>query len=159
MFNFIGFFFSLLKGIYNKCAIHKQVNRQASVARILFAGFFGIFSSLINNKLLDAQIKENIIKISTRPNAYDNLQNNANTTPTAPQLSNLHHNRPLSLVSRNFRNLALTNPTNLRPSNIQIPIHHIVTQQSQNHDTCEQIIEQPHTTNFRSQNNNFFSPR
>ena len=48
MFNFIGFLFSLLKGIYNTCAIHTQVNRQASVARILFAGFFGIFSTSIN---------------------------------------------------------------------------------------------------------------
>ena len=43
MFNFIGFFFSLLKGIYNTCAIHTQVNRQASVARIQFAGFFWNF--------------------------------------------------------------------------------------------------------------------
>ena len=43
MFNFIGFFFSLLKGIYNTCAIHTQVNRQAKVARILFAGFFEYF--------------------------------------------------------------------------------------------------------------------
>ena len=58
MFNFIGFLFSLLKGIYNTWAIHTQVNRQASVARILFAGFFGIFSSSINKILLDAQIKE-----------------------------------------------------------------------------------------------------
>ena len=48
MFNFIGFLFSLLKGIYNTCAIHTQVNHQASVARILFAGIFGIFSSSIN---------------------------------------------------------------------------------------------------------------
>ena len=51
MFNFIGFLFSLLKGIYNTCAIHTQVNRQASVAHILFAGFFGIFSSSINKIL------------------------------------------------------------------------------------------------------------
>ena len=36
MFNFIGSLFSLLKGIYNTCGIHTQVNRQASVARILF---------------------------------------------------------------------------------------------------------------------------
>ena len=57
MFNFIGFLFSLLKGIYNTCSIHTQVNRQASVARILFAGFFGIFSSSINKIPLDAQIK------------------------------------------------------------------------------------------------------
>ena len=44
MFNFIGFIFSLLKGIYNTCAIYKQVHRQASSARKLLAGFFGIFS-------------------------------------------------------------------------------------------------------------------
>ena len=45
MFNFNGFLFSLLKGIYNSYAIHTQVNKQASVARKFFAGFFGIFSS------------------------------------------------------------------------------------------------------------------
>ena len=33
MFNFLGFLFSLLKGIYNTCAIHTQENKQASVAR------------------------------------------------------------------------------------------------------------------------------
>ena len=43
MFSFFGFLFSLIEGIYNKCAIHTQVNRQASVARTLFAGFFRIF--------------------------------------------------------------------------------------------------------------------
>ena len=48
MFSYIGFFFSLLKGLYNICAIHTQVNRQASVARILIAGFFGKFSSSKN---------------------------------------------------------------------------------------------------------------
>ena len=52
MFNFIRFLFSLLKGIYNTCAIDTQVNRQASVARILFAGLFGIFSISINKILL-----------------------------------------------------------------------------------------------------------
>ena len=58
MFNFIGFLFFTLKGIYNTCAIQTQVNRKASVARILFAGFFGISSSSKNKILLDAQIKE-----------------------------------------------------------------------------------------------------
>ena len=43
MFNFIGFLFSFLKRIYNVCAIHTQVNRQASVARILYAGFLEYF--------------------------------------------------------------------------------------------------------------------
>ena len=47
---------------------HTQVNRQASVARILFAGFLGIFSSSINKILLDEQIKEYNTKISTRQN-------------------------------------------------------------------------------------------
>ena len=102
MFNFIGFLFSLLKGIYNTCAIHTQVNRQASVARILFAGFFGIFSSSINKILIDAQIKEYNSKLSTNPNTYDDSNNITKALPTAPNLPNLHHNHPLSLVSRNF---------------------------------------------------------
>ena len=61
-----GFLFSLLKGVYNKCAVHTQVNKQASVARILFAAFFGIFSTSMNKILLDAQISD-YKKISTTP--------------------------------------------------------------------------------------------
>ena len=76
MFSFIGFIFSLLiKRIYNTCAIHPQVNRQASVARILFAGFFGIFSTSINKILLDAQIKEYNTKISTTQTHMTNHNN------------------------------------------------------------------------------------
>ena len=103
----------------------------------------------INKKiLLDAQIKEYNTKISTTPNTYDKSQNIEIAIPTAPQLPNLNHNHSLSLVARNFRNLALTNIISSRPSYTQIPVHHIVTQQSQNDETYEQIIEQPHTTNF-----------
>ena len=98
----MGFFFSLLKGIYNKCAIHTQVNRQASVARILFAGFFRIFSSSINKILLDAQIKEYNTKIFTKPNTCDKEHNIVDTTPTASQIPTLPQNHPLSLVPRNF---------------------------------------------------------
>ena len=157
MFNFIGFLFSLLKGIYNTCAIHTQVNRQASVARILFEGFFGIFSSSINKILLDAQIKEYNTKIATRQNTYDEEHNNIEVTPTAPQLPPLPHNHPLSLVPRNFRNLAITHNPNFRPNISQSPIQHIMTHHSQNDNTYEQIIEQPHTTASQSQNNHFFS--
>ena len=84
MFNFIGITFSLLKGNYNTCAIHTQVKIQASVARILYARFLGIFSSSINKMLLDAQIKEYNTKLSTTPNTYDESHNNTNTLPTAP---------------------------------------------------------------------------
>ena len=42
---------------------------------------------------------------------------------------------------------------------MQTPIQHIITQQSQNDDTYEQTIDQPHSTSFQSQNNHFFSPR
>ena len=152
MFKFIVFLFSLLKGIYNTCAIHTKVNKQACVARIFFAGFFGIFSSLINKILLDDQIKEYNTKLSTNPNTYDDSNNNTNALPTAPQLPNNH---PLSLVSRYFRNIAITNPLNSRPSHIQSPIQHIVTQEPSIDDTYEQISEQPHTTTFQSQNNHF----
>ena len=69
----------------------------------------------------------------------------------------LHHNHSLSLVSQSFRNLALTNPTNLRPNYKQSPIHHIVTQHSQNDKTYEQIIKQPHTTTFQSPSNHIFA--
>ena len=156
MFNFIGFLFSLLKGIYNTCAIHTQVNRQASVACILFAGCFGIFSSSKNKIFLDAQIKKYNTKISTRPNTYNEEHNNVDTTPTPPTLP---QNYPLSLVPRNFRNLAITHNPNFRPNTTQSPIQHIMTNHSQNENSFEQIIEQPHTTTFQSQNNHFFSPR
>ena len=86
MFNFLGFLFSLLKGIYNTCAIPTQVNRQASVARILFAGFFRILSSSINKILLDAQIKEYNTKTATRQTTFDEEHNNIEVTPNAPQL-------------------------------------------------------------------------
>ena len=155
MLNFIGFLFSLLKGIYNTCAIHTQVNRQASVARILFAGVFGIFSSSINKILLDAQIKEYNTKIATTQNTYDEEHNNIEVTPTAPQLPPLPHNHPLSLVPRNFRNLAITHNPNFRPNISQSPIQHLMTHHSQDDNTYEQIIEQPHTTAFQSQNNHF----
>ena len=138
MFNFIGFLFSLLKGIYNTCAIHTQVNRQASVARSLFAGFFGVFSSIIKEILLDAQIKEYKTKLSTNPNTYDDSNNNTNAIPTAPHLPKNH---PLSLVSRNFRNLAITNRRNLRRSHIQSPIQHIVAQHPPIDATYKKIIE------------------
>ena len=92
MLNFLGFLFSLLKGIDNTCAIHTQVSKQASVARILFAGFFGIFSTSINKTFLDAQIKEYNTMLSTEPNTDDDSQNNTNTTPTAPHLQSLNHN-------------------------------------------------------------------
>ena len=66
---------------------HTSKKKQASVARILLAGFFGIFSTSKNKILLDAQIKEYNTKLSTTPNTYDDSQNNTNTTPTATQLS------------------------------------------------------------------------
>ena len=84
MINFIGFLFSLLKGIYNTCAIHTQKNLQPSIARILFAGFFGIFSISINKILRDTQKTECNSKLSTKPNTYDESQNNTNASATAP---------------------------------------------------------------------------
>ena len=109
MFNFLGFLFLLLKVIYNKCAIHTQVNKRGSVAHILFAGFFVVFSTSINKIFLHAQIKEYNTNLSTTPETYDDSHNNTNPTPTAPQLQNLNHNLSLSLVPQNFRNC------NIRP--------------------------------------------
>ena len=84
MFAFIGFLSSLLKGIQDTCAIHTQVNRQASLARMLFAIFFWSFLYFKKQKTIRRQIKEYNTKLATTPNTYDDSQNNTNTTPTAP---------------------------------------------------------------------------
>ena len=119
-----GFLFSLFKGIYNTCAKYTQLNKQASVAGILFAGFLGIYSNSFNKILLDAQISEHNEKLSTTPNAYNNSRDNRNTTSTAPQLHNLHDNHPLSLVPRNYRSTTVTE--HISTSYRQSPVGHIV---------------------------------
>ena len=156
---FFGFLFSLMKGIHNTREIHTQVSKQASVARILFAGFFGTFSTSINKILLDAQIKEYNKKLSTTPNTYGNSQDTRNTLSTAPQLYTLQNNQPLSLGPRNYRNISLTEHISTSHRYQQSPVTHIVAQQPIVDETYEQIMEQPHTTSFRTQNNHFFSPR
>ena len=125
----MDFFLSLKKRIYNTCAKHTQVNKQASVARILFAGFFGIFSTSINKVLLDAQMKEYNTKLSRTLNTYDESRNDTNTTPTVTLLQNLNHNHPLSLSPRNLRNIALSDLITSRSNYPQSPIQHIITQQ------------------------------
>ena len=54
--------------------LYTQVNRQASVARIHFAEFFGVFFTSLNKTLLDAQIEEYKTKLSSTPNTNDNSQ-------------------------------------------------------------------------------------
>ena len=120
---------------------------------------FWNFSSSINKILLDAQIKKYNTKISTRQNTYDEEHNNIEITPTAPQLPPLPKNDSLSLVPRNFRNLAITNNPNSRPNIAQSPIQHIKLHHSQNDNTYEKIIEQPHTKTFSLKIIIFFSPR
>ena len=134
----------------------KQTNKRCTYT---FCRIFGIFSTIINKSLLDAQIKEYSTKLSTTPNTNDNSQNKTNTTPIAPQLQNLNHNDPLSLVPRNFRIIALTDLITSRSNYPHSPIQHIINQQPSIEDTNEQITEQPHTTNFRFQKNYLFSPR
>ena len=151
-------FFSLIKRIYDTCAQHtsKQTSKRSTHS---FRRIFGKFSTSINKILLDAQIKEYNAKLSTTPNAYDESRNDTSTTPTVPQLQNLNHNHPLSLVPQNFRNIALSDLISPRSNYPQSPIQHIITQQPNIDDIYEQIIEQPRTTKFRSQNNHLFSPR
>ena len=102
MFNFIGFLFSIVKGIYNTCAVPTQVNRQASVARILFPGFIGKISSSINKFLLDAQINEYNTKLSTNPNAYDDL---AISNP--PNIRPSHIQSPIQHILNNILQLTI----------------------------------------------------
>ena len=125
-----------------------------------FAGFFGIFSTSINQILLYfCSTKEYNTKLSTTPKTYDDSQNTRHRTPSAPQLQNISHNHALSLVPRNFRRIALTELISTSHRHTQSPIIHILTQQKNFGETYEQFIEQPHTTNFRSQINPLFSPR
>ena len=132
-----------------------------SVARILFAGFFGIFSTSTNKILLDAQKSEHNKKLSTKPNTYDTLQDHTKKTHTAPpHLHSLHKNHPLSLVPESYRNTLSTAERTIHTSNLKCsPISHITFQQATIDDTHAQNVEQPYTLNFRSQNKQLFSPR
>ena len=60
------------------------------------------------------QKSKNTIQNYQQIHTYDESHNNTNVLPTAPNLPNLHHNHPLSLVSQNFRNLAITNSNKLK---------------------------------------------
>ena len=93
-----------------------------------FCRIFGALSLSINKILLEAQIKEYNTNLSAKPSRYDGSQNNIITKPTAPQLKNINHNHPLSLVPQNFRNIALTNLITSRYKYPQSPIQHIITQ-------------------------------
>ena len=125
---FLGFLFSFLEGIFNTCAIHTQLNKKASVARILFAGFFGKFSTSIKKIILDAHINEDNKKLSFTRNTYDISQGTRNTTPTPPQLHILQNNHPLYLVPRNYRNISLTQHFITSHRYPQSPVAHIVAQ-------------------------------
>ena len=79
---FFGFVFSLLKGNYSTCGMHTQLSKQASVARILLAGFFGMFSNSINKIILDAETSKYNKKMSTTSDANVSSQNKMNPTAT-----------------------------------------------------------------------------
>ena len=113
---------------------------------------------LINKILLDAQINEYNKQLSTTPNTYDTSQDKKYKIPTAPQFENFRNNHSLSLVPRNYRHSLITKHTSSSRSYPQSPVSHIVVHHPNIDDTNEQIIEQPHTTNFRSQNTHKFSP-
>ena len=68
-------------------------------------------------------------KISTTPKTYDTSQDNRNRTPTAPQLQNFYSNHPLSLVTRYYRNTAMTDLISPIHSYPQNPVSHIVVHQ------------------------------
>ena len=126
VFNFVGHSikFSLLNTIYNTCAIHTQIKRQPSVARIFFARFFGIFLTSFNRIFLEAQISKNNKKLLTKPNTYDNPQINTNTTHTAPtSLHSLQNNHTLSLIPQSYRNTFWTTERRTHSSNYNVALY------------------------------------
>ena len=168
IFNFLVFLFSLIKRIYKTCTIHTQVKKQASLPRILFAGFFGIFSTSINKILREAQISKYKKKLSTKPNSYNTPQDKTNTTPKAPShLPNLHIQplssipqkirRTLSTVERTENRRTLSGVEVLLQTNTsqRSPISHITRQQPNIDDTYETIVEQPYTKKWFSKQSTF----
>ena len=100
-------------------------------------------------------------KLSKKPNAYDISTGITNTTPTGQsQLHSLQNNHTLSLTTQNYRNTLSIDERMLDISNLQrSPISHTALQQTTIDDLYKQIVEQPDTLTFRSQNNHLFSPR
>ena len=74
-------------------------------------------------------------------------------------MHNLQNSHPLYLVPRTYTNTTVTELISTSHSYPQSPVTHIVAHQPNIEDTYEQIKEQPHTTNFRSQINHLFSPQ
>ena len=147
MFNFIKLLFSLLKEIYFTCAIHIQVDRQASVARISFY----LQDSLKYYPTLP-------VKSILTHSLVITKKNNITTIPAPSPLHILHNNHYFFLVPQNFRNTLSTTERMLRSSNLQrILIFHIALEEQTIDYTYKQIKEQPYS--LTSQNNHLFGPR
>ena len=127
--------------------------------RGIFAQIFECFPISIDKILLEAQISEHNKKLSTATVTDDTSQDNKNITPTAPQFQDFQINHQLFLVPRNYRHTPITEHSSSSHSYPQSPVSHIVVHQPKKDVTYDQIVEQPHTTNFRSQNSHVFSPR
>ena len=108
---------------------------------------------------LTLKIANTIKKLSTTPKTHKISQDNVNPTPTAPpQLHHLHINQSLILAPRNYRNtLAVTEHTSQDHSYPESLVSQLVLYQSKIDDAYVQMVEQPHTTIFRSQNNHFLA--
>ena len=133
-------FLSLKRNLQLLHNTHTSKKKTSKCSTNTCAGFFEVFSTSINKILLDAQIKEYNTKLSTTPNTYDESGNDSNTTPTAPQLQNLNHYQPLSLVPRHFRNITQTDLITSRSNYQQSPIQHLTTQETSIEDTYKKII-------------------
>ena len=90
-----------------------------------------------------------------------NINQNQNTVEINRQIIHPRRNRNFQTPRVHFdipqspSPITPENP-NFRPNISQSPIQHIMTHHSQDDKTYEQIIEQPHTTAFQSQNYHFF---
>ena len=105
---------------------HRQVNRQASVKGILFAGVFGIFSTFINKNLLDAHFDEYNSNLSTKWKAYDTPQAKKNTPVALLQFQSVQNYHPLSIIPKSLEIHFLQPNEFLITSNLQrSPISHL----------------------------------
>ena len=131
--------------------LYTQMKKQANVACILFAEFFGTISNSI--KKIFQTLKQ--VKITKK---YHPKQEDTTTHKTIRIQHPLHHNCNTSkLTSRNYSNTPISEHISSSHSYPKSPVSHIQLHQPNIDVLYEHIVDQPSTTIFRSQSNHLLA--
>ena len=131
MFNFLGFLFSLLKGIYNTCAIRPQVSEQASVNKQTSKS--KLFPSLIT------QIMRPLMNLTTPDPAHLYFPNLLFTLYSQKRFEPPSTPSPISKVTPTYSLLSSESSDNNRSVNTQI------SHELDNFITLQQQLQRPQT--------------